>query len=210
LRLAPNGYVATFNKEFRELRQQLDLMPEHALTPVQTVHAYIQKVRSNSKADEHLTPYVELRQDMGVDVKLECAMQYTAKLDRKEVKNNEAEISAMYLNNNGRNRGRDRKKDDGKKATTVRIDFSLVVLGGKGLGPGGRLGPEQCAVCYVNGHMSWECKSKKDPEKKEEKKGDKRKRGLRSGKHVNAVEEEGDNKIEELESSESESEAGNA
>jgi hypothetical protein len=85
LRLAPNGHIATFNKEFRELRQQLDLMPEHALTPVQTVHAYIQKVRSNSKADEHLTAYVEQRQDMGVDLKLESAMQYTAKLDRKEV-----------------------------------------------------------------------------------------------------------------------------
>jgi hypothetical protein len=112
LRLAPNGHVATFNEEFRELRQQLDLMPEHALTPVQTVHAYIQKVRSNSKAYEHLTAYVELRHDMGVDLKLESAMQYTAKLDRKEVKNKEAEITAMYLNNNnGRNRDRDRKKD---------------------------------------------------------------------------------------------------
>jgi hypothetical protein len=125
---------------------------------------------------------------MGVDLKLESAMQYTAKLDRKEVTNKEAEISAMYLNNNGRNRGRDRKKDDrdGKKATT-RIDFSSVVPGGKGLGPGGRLGPEQCAVCYVNGHMSWECKSKKDTDKKEEKKGDKRKRGSRGGKHINIV-----------------------
>jgi hypothetical protein len=210
LRLAPNGHVATFNEEFRELRQQLDLIPEHALTPVQTVHAYIQKVRSNSKAHEHLTAYDELRQDMWVDLKLESAMQYTAKLDRKEVKNKEAEISAMYLNNNGRNRGRDRKKDDGKKAAT-RIDFSSVVPGGKGLGPGGRLGPEQCAVCYANGHMSWECKSKKDPEKKEEKKGDKRKRGSRGGKHINVVEEEeGDRKIEELGSSESESEAGKA
>jgi hypothetical protein len=44
LRLAPNGHVATFNEQFRELRQQLDLIPEHALTPIQTVHAYIQKV----------------------------------------------------------------------------------------------------------------------------------------------------------------------
>jgi hypothetical protein len=35
----------------------------------------------------------------------------------------------MYLNNSG-NRSRERKKDDGKKATT-RIDFSSV-------GPGGR------------------------------------------------------------------------
>jgi hypothetical protein len=212
LRLAPNGHVATFNEQFRELRQQLDLLPEHALTPVQTVHAYIQKVRSNSKADEHLTAYVELRQDMGVDLKLESAMQYTAKLDRKEVKNKEAEITAMYLNNNnnnGRNRDRDRKKDEGRKPAT-RIDFSSVVPGGKGLGPGGRLGPEQCAVCYANGHMSWECKSKKDPDKKEEKKGDKRKRGSRGGKHINVVEEVGDRKIEELESSESEGEAGKA
>jgi hypothetical protein len=44
LRLTPNGHVATFNEQFRELRQQLDIIPEHALTPVQTVHAYIQKV----------------------------------------------------------------------------------------------------------------------------------------------------------------------
>jgi hypothetical protein len=138
-------------------------------------------------------------------------MQYTAKLDRKEVKNKEAEITAMYLNNNnGRNRDRDRKKDDGKKPVS-RIDFSSVVPGGKGLGPGGRLGPEQCAVCYANGHMSWECKSKKDSGKKEEKKGDKkgdkRKRGSRGGKHINVVEEEGDSKVEEVgSSSDSESE----
>jgi hypothetical protein len=45
-------------------------------------------------------------------------------LDRKEVKNKEAEISTMYLNSGpGGSRGRDRKKDDGMKATT-RIDFS--------------------------------------------------------------------------------------
>jgi hypothetical protein len=201
LRLAPNGHVATFNEEFRELPQQLDLLTRHALTPEQTVEAYIQKVRSNSKADEHLTAYVELRKDMGVDLKLESAMQYTAKLDRKEVKNKEAEISVMYLNNGG-NRGRDRKKDDGKKAAT-RIDFSSVVPGGKGLGPSGRLGPKQCAVCYVDGHMSWECQSKNDPEKK----GDKRKRGSRGGKHINVVEEEGDRKVEEVGSSDSESDS---
>jgi hypothetical protein len=35
--------------------------------------------------------------------------------------------------------------------------------------------------------MSWECKSKKDPEKKEEKKGDKRKRGSRGGKKGRAA-----------------------
>jgi hypothetical protein len=58
--------------------------------------------------------------------------------------------------------------------------------------------------------MSWECKSKKDPgpDKKEEKKGDKRKRGSRGGKHINVVEEEGDRdrKVEEVVSSDSESE----
>jgi hypothetical protein len=48
LRLAPNGHVAIFNEEFRELRQQLDLLPRHALTQEQTVEAYIQKVRSNN------------------------------------------------------------------------------------------------------------------------------------------------------------------
>jgi hypothetical protein len=70
---------------------------------------------------------------MGVDLKLESAMQYTAKLDRKEVKNKEAEITAMYLNNsNGRNRHSDRKKDDGKKPVT-RIEFSSVVPGERGL-----------------------------------------------------------------------------
>jgi hypothetical protein len=68
------------------------------------------------------------------------------------------------------------------------------------------LGPEQCAVCYANGHMSWECKSKKDSDKKEGKKGDKRKRGSRGGKHINVVEEEGDSKVEEVGSSDSESE----
>jgi hypothetical protein len=142
---------------------------------------------------------------MGVDLKLESAMQYTAKLDRKEVKDKEAEINVMYSANR---KVRDRKKDDGKKGVS-RIDFSSVVPGGKRLGPGGRLGPEQCAVCYVNGHMSWECKSKKDSEKKEEKKGDKKKRGSRGGKHINVVEKEGD-KIEELGTSELESEAGKA
>jgi hypothetical protein len=205
LQLAPNGHVATFNEEFRQLRQQLDLMAEHALTPVQTMNAYIQKVRSNSMADEHLTAYVELRQDMGVALNVESAMQYTAKLDRKEVpKNKDAEITAMYTtNNSGGYRGR--KKDDGKKPAT-RNDFSSVVPGGKGLGPGGRLGAEQCAVCYANGHMSWECKFKKD--RKEERKGpgDKRKRGSRGGKHINAVEEEEDSRVEEVVSSDSEGE----
>jgi hypothetical protein len=60
--------------------------------------------------------------------------------------------------------------------------------------------------------LSWECKSKKDAsaDKKEEKKGDKGKRGSRGGKHINVVEEEEDRKIEELGSSESESESGKA
>jgi hypothetical protein len=143
---------------------------------------------------------------MGVDLKLESAMQYTAKLDRKEVKDKEAKINAMYTTNR---RFRDRKKDDGLgKKSVTRIDFSSVVPGGKGLGPGGRLGPEQCAVCYANGHMSWECKFKKDRDKKEERKspGDKRKRGSRGGKHINAVEEEEDNRVEEVGSSDSEGE----
>jgi hypothetical protein len=186
-------------------------MAEHALTPVQTMNAYIQKVRSNSRADEHLTAYVELRQDMGVALNVESAMQYTAKLDRKEVpKNKDAEITAMYMtNNSGGYRGR--KKDDGKKPST-RIDFSSVIPGGKGLGPGGRLGAEQWAVCYANGHMSWECKSKKGRDKKEERKGpgDKRKRGSRGGKHINAVEEEEDSRVEEVGSSDLEGEKGDS
>jgi hypothetical protein len=139
---------------------------------------------------------------MGVDLRLESAMHYTTKLDRKEVKNKEAEITAMYLNNNGRKR--DRNKDDGKKPAT-RIDFSSVVPGGKGLGPGGRLAPKQCAVCYLDGYLSWECQSKKDPEKK----GDKRKSGSRGGKHINVVEEEGDRKVGKVGSSDSEGDSQN-
>jgi hypothetical protein len=70
VRLAPSGHVATFNVEFQQLRQELDLIPEHALTPIQKINAYIQKVRSNGKGDEHLTSYVELRQDIGVELNL--------------------------------------------------------------------------------------------------------------------------------------------
>jgi hypothetical protein len=203
LRLAPNGHVATFNEEFRQLRQQLDLIAEHALNPTQTLQAYMQKVRGNTKADEHLTAYIELRQDMGIGANLENAMQYTAKLDRKEAPKDKAtEISAMYMTNTGSNR----KTRDGKRPqAAVKIDFSSVVPGGKGLGPGGRLGPEQCAVCYANGHMSWECKDKKGEKKDKRKRGARGSGNSRFGKQINVTEGDQERKVEEVDTSESES-----
>jgi hypothetical protein len=210
LRLSSNGHVATFNEEFRLLRQQLDLIAEHALNPTQTLQAYMQKVRSNTKADEHLTAYIELRQDLGIAANLENAMQYTAKLDRKEAPKDKAtEITAMYMVNNNRRTHGGNATRDGKKSGS-KIDFFSVVPGGKGLGPGGRLGSEQCAVCHASGHMSWECKDKKGSG---ERKDSKKKRGARGsgasrfGKQINATEGDQEPKVEELDTSDSESDS---
>jgi hypothetical protein len=64
---------------------------------------------------------------------------------------------------------------------------------------------EQCAVCYANGHMRWECNQK-------DKMGDKRRRGSRGsgGKQINVVEDDGESRVEQLADSESESEQDRA
>ncbi|KAF8248689.1 hypothetical protein K440DRAFT_642106 [Wilcoxina mikolae CBS 423.85] len=136
LTIPAKGHVATFNKEFRRLRLQLD--PHAPMTAPQLLDKYAAKLRPNEMAYHSFIQYRNFRREMGGVPTLERAMVFVAYSDTSappKDKAKAAEISAMYGQNVNRNRGNRPP-----------------------------LAPNECAKCHAtDGHWAYDCPNQEAP-----------------------------------------------